>query len=183
MKKTITTFILLLAISVNSFACECSEYNLKELDIKSYEWSDLIIIANIKNEGTNYKIDVKEVLKGKITNDTIVGLTIGENIVFNNCTFYPRTKGEYLLYLKTVVIDSKTYYYSSECLGSRLLNLEYKPVALNTEKSKAELIDETILWISELQKRENDDLPLLVLKDLKKYKLKLNPIELKSQVM
>ena len=152
MKTIITTLILLLTICIHSFACECPEYNLKDLDYQSYEWSDLIIIGNIIKTGTNYKIDVKEVLKGKTTTDIIEGMTIGENEVLNNCTFYPRTKGEYLLYLKMVLIDGETYFYSSECLGSRLLNLEYIPVSLNTEKSKSQLIDETMEWIIELRK-------------------------------
>lgn len=152
MKTTIAALILLLTISVHSFACECLEYKLAELDKVSYEWSDLIIIGNIINTGSNYQIEINEVLKGKITNGVIEGLTIGENEVFNNCTFNPRTKGEYLLYLKMVVINGKTFYYSSECLGSRLLNLEYKPVSLNTEKSTAQLIDETMEWINELRK-------------------------------
>jgi len=154
MKTTITTLILLLTILVQSFACECPEYKLSELDKESYEWSNLIIIGNIIKTGTNYQVEINEVLKGKITNGKIEGLTIGENEVFNNCTFYPKVTGEYLLYLKIVVIDGKTYYYSSECLGSRLLNLEYKPISLNTEKSKTQLIDETLQWIDELRKEK-----------------------------
>ena len=154
MKTTITTLILLLTLSVHSFACECPEYKLIELDKQSYEWSDLIIIGKIIKIGTNYQVEVNEVLKGEIINGKLDGLTMGENEVFNNCTFYPRTKGEYLLYLKMVIIDGKTYYYSSECLGSRLLTLEYKQASLNTKKSKVQLIDETKKWIKELRKRK-----------------------------
>ncbi len=153
MKKTITTLILLLTISAQSFACECLGYSLADLDKESSEWSEIILIGNIVKTGDNFKVEVNEVLKGEITSCEIEGLTIGKNEVFNNCTFYPREKGEYLLYLRTIKIDGKNYYYSSQCLGSRLLNLTYGPVSLNEKKSKAQLIEETKQWIDQLRSR------------------------------
>ena len=38
--RQILTIIMILALSAKTFACECPEYNLKELDKVSYEWSD-----------------------------------------------------------------------------------------------------------------------------------------------
>jgi YHS domain-containing protein len=157
--KQFLTIIFILLSSSKIFACECPEYNLKELDTESYEWSDIVLIGNISNTGTKYQIEIKESLKGKITDNTIQGLIISKSEVFNTCTFYPRKKGEYLFYLKIIVIDGKTYYYSSECLGSRLLNFENQPVSLLTNKTKEELIKETEIWIEELRKSKNNDFP------------------------
>lgn len=145
---------MILALSAKTFACECPEYNLEELDKVSYEWSDVILIGEIIKTGTDYQIKVIEVLKWKIDEEIITGKTIGDSEEFNNCTFYPNRKGEYLLYLKKIVINGMTYYYSSECLGSRLLNLDYSPVSLDTEKSKAEIISETNKWINKLRKEK-----------------------------
>lgn len=150
--RQILVLIFIITLSIKAFACECPEYKLKELDRESYDWSDVVLIGNISETGVEYQIEIKEILKGKIIGNKIEGLTIGNNEVFNNCTFYPRKKGEYLLYLKMIEIEGKIYYYSSECLGSRLLNFEFKPVSLGTEKSKNELIDETNKWIEELRK-------------------------------
>ena len=149
-----STLIFIMILSSKTFACECPEYNLKDLDRESYKWSDVVLIGNISQTGAKYQIEIKETLKGKITDKIIEGLTVGKSEVFSNCTFSPRKKGEYLLYLKKVMIDGKTYYYSSECLGSRLVNFEYVLFSLNTEKSKAELIEETNKWINELRKRK-----------------------------
>lgn len=149
--KQILTIIMVLAFSAKSIACECPEYNLEELDKVSYEWSDVILIGEIIKTGTDFEIKVTEVLKGKIVEKIIIGKTIGDSEEFNNCTFYPSRKGEYLLYLKKIVINGMTYYYSSECLGSRLLNLDYSPVSLDTRKSKEEIIAETNKWINKLR--------------------------------
>ena len=143
---------MILTLSAKTIACDCPEYSLEKLDEVSYEWSDIILIGEIISTGTDYEINVTEVLKGKIDDEIIIGKTIGDSEEFNNCTFYPNRKGEYLLYFKKIVINGMTYYYSSECLGSRLLNLEYSPVSLNTRKSKEEIIAETKKWINKLRK-------------------------------
>ena len=96
MKATITIFILLLTLSFNSIACECPEYALRELDNESYEWSDLVIMGNVIKTGTNYQIEVTEVLKGYIEDEVIYGTTITEDGLFDGCSFFPRDKGEYL---------------------------------------------------------------------------------------
>lgn len=145
---------MILTFSAKSIACECPEYNLENLDKVSYEWSDVILIGEIIKTGTDFKIKVTEVLKGKIVANIIIGKTIGDSEEFNNCTFYPNRKGEYLLYLKKIVINGMICYYSSECLGSRLLNLDYSPVSLDTRKSKEEIIAETNKWISKLRKEK-----------------------------
>ena len=152
--RQILTIIMILALSTKIFACECPEYNLEELDKVSYEWSDVILIGEIIKTGTDYQIKVIEILKGKIDESIIIGKTMGDSAEYNTCTFYPNRKGEYLLYLKKRVINGMTYYYSSECLGSRLLNLDYSPVSLDTEKSKAEIISETNKWINKLRKEK-----------------------------
>jgi hypothetical protein len=141
-------------MSFHSYSCECSESKLKELDKQSYEWSDLVIIGDIIKTGTKYQVQINEVLKGKITISRIEGMTEGENDVFDTCTFYPHVKGKYLLYLKEVVINGKTSYYSSTCLGSRMLNFESSPVSLIMENSLDQLIDETSEWIKELRNRK-----------------------------
>jgi hypothetical protein len=152
--KQIITIILVLIFSAKSIACECPMYNLKKLDNVSYEWSDIILIGEIIKTGTEYQIKVVEVLKGEIDKNLIIGKTIGDNEEFNNCTFYPDRKGEYLLYLKKTIISETTYYYTSQCLGSRLLNLDYNPVSLYTEKNKTEIISETNKWIDKLREEK-----------------------------
>ena len=168
-KFSILIFIIIL--SCKASACECPEYSLKELDKQSYEWSDVVLIGNISSIGNKYQVEIEEILKGKITNRIIEGLTIGENEVFSNCTFYPRKEGKYLLYFKMIVNNGKIYYFASECLGSRLLNFEHSPVSLYTEKSKAELIEETKKWINELRFMKYIDLAtFLNLRNTKFYK-------------
>ncbi len=152
--KQILLIITTLVLSAKIFACECPEYNLEKLDKESYEWSHVILIGEIINTGTEYEIKVIELLKGKIDENIIIGKTIGDNEEFNTCTFYPNRKGEYLLYLKKTIIKGVTYYYSSQCLGSRLLNLDYTPVSLITEKSKTEIISETNKWINILREKK-----------------------------
>ncbi len=152
--RQILTIFMFLALSVKMIACECPEYNLEKLDKVSYEWSDVILIGEIIKTGIDYKIMVIEDLKGKMNEKIIVGKTIGDTLEFDTCTFCPNRKGEYLLYLKKIVINGIVYYYSSECLGSRLLNLEYSPVSLDTKKSKEEIISETNNWINKLRKEK-----------------------------
>lgn len=152
--RQILTLILILTLTAKMFACECPEYNLKELDKISYEWSDVVLVGEIKRTGTNYEVNVKEILKGTLDENIITGRTTGDDEVFNTCTFYPPGKGEYLLYLKKIIIEGRTFYYSSQCLGSRLLNLEYSPVSLYTEKSKSEIIAETYEWINKLREEK-----------------------------
>ena len=160
--RKISLLIFILILANKAFACECPEHSLKELDKQSYEWSDVVVIGNISSIGKKYQVEIEETLKGKITDIIIEGLTIDENEVFTNCTFYPRKEGKYLLYFKMIVIDGKTYYYASECLGSRLLNFEHSPVSLDTEKSKTELIEETNNWINELRIKKYIDFPTLL---------------------
>jgi hypothetical protein len=154
MKKTIATLILLLTFSFNSTACECPIYELRELDNESYEWSDIVIIGNVIKTGTNYQIEVKEVLKGDINNEVIYGTTITEDDLFDGCSFFPRDKGEYLFYLKPTLKNGRTFYLYSQCLGTRKLNFDSMPFSLRTDKSKSELIKETENWINELRKRK-----------------------------
>ena len=154
MKTTITTLILLLTPSLNAIACECSEYGLKELDNESYEWSDLVVIGNVIKTGTNYQIEVTEVLKGKAENKIILGTITTEDGVFDGCSFFPHNKGEYLFYLKRTMKNGKPFYMYSQCLGTRLLNFDSYPIPLRTDKTKLELIAETESWINELRKRK-----------------------------
>jgi hypothetical protein len=154
MKTTITTLILLLTLSLNSIACECPEYGLKELDNESYEWSDLVVIGNVIKTGTNYQIEVTEVLKGKAENNIILGTITTEDGVFDGCSFFPDNKGEYLFYLKRTMKNGKPFYMYSQCLGTRLLNFDSYPIPLRTDKTKLELIAETESWINELRKRK-----------------------------
>ena len=154
MKTTVTTLILLLTLSFNSIACECPEYELRELDNESYEWSDLVVIGNVIRTGTNYQIEVTEVLKGKAESDIIHGTITTEDGAFDGCSFFPNNKGEYLFYLKRTMKNGKPFYMYSECLGTRPLNFNSYPIPLRTDKSKSELIVETDKWIDELRKRK-----------------------------
>lgn len=154
MKTTISTLFLLLTLSFHSIACECPEYALRELDNESYEWSDLIVIGLVIKTGTNYQIEVTEVLKGKTETDIILGTTTTEDGVFDGCSFFPSDKGEYLFYLKRTLINGKPFYMNSQCLGTRPLNFDSYPIPLQTDKSKSELIIETESWIDELRKRK-----------------------------
>ncbi len=154
MKTTVTTLILLLTLSFNSAACECPEYELSEFDNESYEWSDLVVIGNVIKTGTNYQIEVTEVLKGKTENNIILGTITTEDGLFDGCSFFPDDKGEYLFYLKRTMKNGKPFYMYSQCLGTRLLNFESYPIPLRTDKPKLELIAETESWINELRKRK-----------------------------
>lgn len=154
MKTTITTLLLLLTVTIKSFACECPEYDLKDLDIESYKWSDLVIIGNVIKTGMNYQIEVTEVLKGNLEDEVIYGTTITEDGLFDSCSFFPRQKGKYLFYLKTTEKKGRTFYLYSQCLGTRQLNFGFSPIPLRTDKSKSELIVETENWVSELRKRK-----------------------------
>lgn len=149
--KAILVGIFTFLFSIQASACECPEYSLEELDQESYAWSDVIVIGDITKTGTKFEIEVSEVLKGQVQKDTLEGLTDIEV----PCTFYTSRKGTYLIYLRKTTIDGNTYYYSSECLGSRMLNLAYYPVSLiGSNKSKQELLDMTNSWIEELRKKK-----------------------------
>ena len=153
MKTTISISILFLTISINSFACECPEYDLSELDIKSYEWSDLVIIGELIKTGANYQIKVREILKGEAKDKIINGTTITEDGVFDGCSMFPKEKGEYLFYLKKTQKNGKTYYLYSQCLGTRRLDFKTVVIPLKTNKTKSELIAQTERWIGELREK------------------------------
>jgi hypothetical protein len=154
MKTTLLTIIILLISSFNSFACECLEYNLKELDNISYEASDLIVIGNVVKTGANYQIEVIEVLNGNIREKLIYGTTISEDGIIESCSSVPFDKGKYLFYLNRTEKNGQPFYLYSGCLGTRKLNLDFYPVSLKTEKSKTELITDTQNWINELRKKK-----------------------------
>lgn len=140
---------------MKSFACECPEYGLKELDNESYEWSDLIVIGKIIKTGTSYQVEISEVLKGNVKDKIIYGTIATEDGLFDDCSFFPNTKGEYLLYLKQTTKKGKPFYLYSQCLGTRPLNFNSFPISLRTDKSKPELIAETESWIDEMRIRKN----------------------------
>ena len=154
MKTTITTLIILLTLSFNSFACECPEYELRELDNESYEWSDIVVIGSVIKTGANYQIEVTEVLKGKTDTDIILGTITTEDGKFDGCSFFPNNKGDYLFYLKRTMKNGRTFYLYSQCLGTRPLNFDTYPIPLLTDKSKSELITETEKWIDKLRTRK-----------------------------
>ena len=149
--KALLTIIPIIFFVINVYSCECEEYNsLKELDSISYEWSDVVLVGNIFKIGTEYKIKVTEVLKGKIDNDTINGYTVGEEEVFNDCTFSPYLKGMYLLYFKKLQIKNGVVYYASQCLGSRSLDMKVCPV-FSGNANERQAIQETKLWLNEMR--------------------------------
>lgn len=148
------TIILLLTISFQTFACECPEYELNELDNESYKWSDLIVIGNVIKTGMNYKISVTETLKGEIENQIIYGTTVSTGELIDTCSFFPKDKGKYLLYLKRTERYGQPFYLYSQCLGTRLLSLDSYPISLMTDKSKSELVAETENWIKKLRNRK-----------------------------
>ncbi len=156
MKKIITTLTLLLAISLQSFACECGEYKLRELDSLSYESSDLVIIGNVIKTGINYQIEIIEVLKGTVQKEIIYGLVVSKDGYVNSCTSYPDKKGKYLFYLNRVE-ENGIFYEYSQCSGTRKLDFSTVVVSLDTNKTKKELIAETEKWIDELRKRKNNN--------------------------
>lgn len=150
--KPILLIIALTLVPFYSDACECLELSLEKLDNESYEWAEVIVIGEIIQLGSEYHIEVKENIKGE-TDSKIIGLTQGENQVFI-CTWYPNRKGEYLLYLKVIEMNGEKYYYASECLGSRLLSLDFQPASLHSDKDKETLISQTNDWLIELRKRK-----------------------------
>ena len=154
MKTTFITLIFLLTIAIESFACQCPEYELNQLDKESYEWSDLVIIGKVVKTGTNYQIEVTEVLKGKTENNIINGTITTEDGAIDGCSFFPNNKGEYLFYLERTMKNGKPFYMYSQCLGTRPLSFDSYPISLSTEKNKSELIIETQKWIDELRKRK-----------------------------
>jgi hypothetical protein len=154
MKKTISIFILLFTISLKSLACECPEYDLKELDNESYEWSDLVLIGEVIKTGTNFQIKVTETLKGNVEEQIINGTTITEDGIFDGCSFFPNEKGEYLFYLKKTQKNGQAFYLYSQCLGTRRTDFESVVIPLHSDKTKAELIAATEKWIEELRKRK-----------------------------
>ena len=157
---TIKVFVILLAlmtISSISYACECPMYDLQKLDKESYQWCDVIVIGEVIKTGTNYKIKVVEVLKGCIERDTLNGTTVGENNEVNSCSYFPSIKGRYIFYLSKITKNGQTYYEYSQCDGTRLLNMEILPISLHSDKSKEELIQETVKWIEYLRElRKNE---------------------------
>jgi hypothetical protein len=152
MKKTIS--ILLIIISLKSFACECPEYDLQKLDSESYEWSDLVLIGEVIKTGTNFQIKVTETLKGKVEERIINGTTVTEDGLLGGCSFFPNEKGEYLFYLKETKKNGKSFYLYSQCLGTRRMDFENDVIPLRTNKTKAELIVATEKYIEELRKRK-----------------------------
>ncbi|MUP46063.1 hypothetical protein E0K83_09940 [Gramella sp. BOM4] len=154
MKTTITTLILLITLAFKSAACECPEYRLRELDNESYNWSDVIVIGDVVKTGRNYKIRVRELLKGNTKSSVLNGTIIGEDEIFNSCTDHPNEKGKYLFYLKQIQKNAKTYYLYSQCLGTRRLDFGSVIIPLRTDKSKSDLIGETADWIEEMRRRK-----------------------------
>ena len=144
---------LLWVLFLKGHACECPEYEIRKLDSISYANSDLVLIGTIEKIGNEYKIKVIELFKGEAKDLILIGLTGGEDEVFSTCTFYPRRTGEYILYLNRKIINGRTIYYASECLGSRLLNSDYFPVSLKQKESKEIIIQKTNEWISYLRKQ------------------------------
>lgn len=152
MKTTVSILVLLLTMSIDLFACECPEYDLKKMDKESYDWSDIILIGDVIKTGTNYQIKVTEILKGNVENSIIDGTTVTEDDLFYGCSSFPSDKGKYLFYLKKTQKNGQIYYLYSQCLGTRKLDFETTPIALRTDKTKSELIDETEKWMDELRK-------------------------------
>lgn len=143
-----------MTISFKSTVCECPEYELRELDRESYVWSDLVVIGNLNKTGTNYEIEVTEILKGDFKGEIIHGTTTSVGDLVDACSFFPDNKGKYLFYLKLTEKNGQPFYLYSECLGTRPLNFDSYPIPLRTDKSKSELIAETENWIDELRKRK-----------------------------
>ena len=153
MKTIILIFNLFLIFPVNSFACECPEYDLKELDNESFDWSDLVVIGEVIKIGKNYQVEINEILKGKFEERIINGTIVSGNGEFEGCSSFPSEKGKYLLYLKKIQIKGKIFYLYSECLGTRRLDLETVVIPLRTDKTKSELIVATEKWIEELRRK------------------------------
>lgn len=151
MKKIIIYFSLFLFLfSTKVFACDCGIYDLKQIDGRSYKYSDLIIIGNVIKTGENYKIKIIEILKGNCTKRTIKGTITNEKGYTNSCFTTPRTKGKYIFYLNEIK-NRKGYYSYSSCSGSRPLDMSIYPISLESNKSKSELISETNNWIDSLR--------------------------------
>ena len=125
------------------------------MDNESYKLSDLVIVGNVIKTGTNYQIEVIEVLKGTVQKKLIYGSTISEDGYINSCTSYPNKKGKYLFYLNRVEKNGSIFYEYSQCSGTRKLDLSTVVFSLNTDKTKKELIAETANWIDALRKRKN----------------------------
>jgi hypothetical protein len=152
--KLLFTITLILALFIKGNSCECPEYwQLRLLDSLSYEGSDVVLVGRIIKIGSEYKIKVIEILKGFTKDAMIIGLSVGNDAVFNTCSFSPSRRDEYLLYLNRKVINGRTIYYSSMCSGSRSLNFEDFPVSLVSGKRKDVLINETNDWIKELKSK------------------------------
>ena len=152
MLKILLQTILILC-AANSFACECPNSELSELDETSYQSSDLIVIGEVIKTGTNYEIKMVELLKGNTNEKIIFGTTTDENGYTNSCIDVPFKKGKYLFYLEQVQKHGKIFYTYSICSGTRLLNMETIPISLSTNKTKSQLIADTESWINELRKR------------------------------
>jgi len=152
--RNILTLVFVFTISIVSIACECPEYDLKTLDKESYEWSDVIVIGEVIKTGANYKIIVTELIKGKTESDTLLGTIYESDGVINSCLFFPNQKGKYLFYLNKIKLNGKTYFQYSQCLGTRMLNMETYPISLETKKTKEELIEETKLWIEAMKRKK-----------------------------
>ncbi|WP_418510580.1 hypothetical protein [Corallibacter sp.] len=150
--KLVMITALALGFCTDLFACDCPEYQISEIDSISFDKNEIVLIGKIIIiQEDLYEIEIKEVLKGKVENKKIIGVFSLRQGFRSSCSFYPKYKTDFLLYLTPVLFDNQIYYYASQCSGSRSLDQKQKPVA--SYESDKHLKDWTEEWLEQMKNK------------------------------
>lgn len=155
---------LLLTLAFKALSCECVEYTLEDLDSVSYSYDEIILIGDVIEDGSNFKIVVSEILKGDVYSDTLNGtpkmkLIVEEDTIIGetSCSGRFYNKGRYLIYLNEIIIENNRLYSLGSCSATRSLDMEYLPFCLDYYSDKSKLLNYTNQWIEELRRLKKTD--------------------------
>tara|TARA_B100000809_G_scaffold266365_1_gene328750 strand:+ start:16169 stop:17767 length:1599 start_codon:yes stop_codon:yes gene_type:complete len=152
--KIFLASLFLIILQSNLFSCSCIEYiKFSDTDSVSFAYSDLAVIADVIETGMDYKLVIKEIFKGKTSNDTLSGVSLDKDGYFDNCTYYPSKTGTYLLYLhiNKKTTNNETTYIASQCDPNRSLDLKESTYAVPFDIDTKELITWTTIWLNKLR--------------------------------
>ena len=169
MIRSLTLFIALTLLSVNSIACLCDWHglSLKDLDTRSYKSTPVIILAWVEpmDPGNDefFRIRINEIFKGDLepldTRGTKLSYKGEKGTAFSSCDiFFPHTSGDALLYLEWVEINGRRALKPTGCGPSRFLDFHdsdnIKPFIPNKKKKLNEAKEWTAEWIETMRKME-----------------------------
>jgi len=154
--KKVAIIILHIFLGLKLYACECDfSYSLKKLDSINFRNYKIVLTGEIfQISDTQYSIKVIDVLKGNIRNKIITGIYGRDFGSTSSCAFYPRYQNVYLLFLTEVQGPDGLYYYASECVGNRSLNLADCLYCSQNEDIKEKQFQYTKKWINKNKQKK-----------------------------